>query len=115
MDASHRAALIAFAVLLAIASLLPLGCRQNIADVPNQNAPVLRVKLVAATDQLLITATGTPLFKSAAESQPHRLRFPHGTPVLVTLGADGWHIGQNIGANIVIPPGELTIEPETIG
>jgi stage II sporulation protein D len=98
-----------FAVIAALAVMIPIGCHEQSAPGPNAHAPIVRVKLIQATDGVLVSATGSPLVKSAAEETPHRLHFPSSS-VLISLAPDGWHIGT-----LVLPGGELTMQPESEG
>ena len=108
MDAiASRLAIVA--VIAGLALLVPLGCHEQNAVAPNTHAPIVRVKLIQSTDGVLVSARGTPLVKSFAESTPQRLHFPD-TAVLISLAPDGWHIGT-----LVLPGGELTMQPEQDG
>jgi stage II sporulation protein D len=108
MDATPlRIAIVTLIAVLAV--MIPLGCHEQNAVGPNAHAPMIRVKLVQATDGILISASGSPLVKSTAESTPHRLHFPNSS-VLISLAPDGWHIGT-----LVLPGGELTMQPEQEG
>jgi stage II sporulation protein D len=108
MDATiARAALIA--LIAALAVMLPVGCHEQNAVTPNSHAPIVRVKLLAATDGVLVTATGSPLVTTTDASAPHRLHFPN-MPVLISLAPDGWHIGT-----LVLPGGQLTMQPSEEG
>jgi stage II sporulation protein D len=109
MDATARRISV-FAAIALLAVLVPLGCHQEAAISPNARAPIVRVKLKQATAAVLVSARGSPLVQSSGESAPRRLRFPS-TPVLVSLAPDGWHIG----AALVLPGGELTMQPEQDG
>ena len=81
---------------------------------PN-HAPIVRVKLLQSIDGTMLTGSGETSVLVAGETQPHRLHFPVGTPVLVTRGRDGWHIGNVVlgGSNGAL--GELTLQPEHDG
>jgi stage II sporulation protein D len=97
--------------LLAFALLASPGCRQDsaVAPVLDERVPLVRVKLIDATDGVLISATGTPLVSTPSQSTPQRLHFPS-TAVLVSLAPDGWHVGS-----LVLPRGELTLQPDHVG
>jgi stage II sporulation protein D len=108
MDATApRAALLTLIALLAM--MLPLGCHEQNTVITSTRAPIVRVKLLAATDGVLVSATRSPLVTTTASSAPHRLHFPS-TPVLIALAPDGWHIGT-----LILPGGELTMQPAEEG
>jgi stage II sporulation protein D len=101
--------LVVMAVIAFVAVLIPIGCHEQAPVAPNAHAPLVRVKLIQATDSVLVSASGSPLVKSTGESTPHRLHFPD-TAVAISLAPDGWHIGT-----LLLPGGELTIQPEREG
>jgi stage II sporulation protein D len=92
----------------------PVGCSQNgttSGPAPGDrasNEPRVRVRLLAAQTQALLSATEPPIVRAAAgASGPNRLNIPSGSQVALTLSKAGaWTIGD-----VPLGSGELTLEP----
>jgi stage II sporulation protein D len=90
--------------------LLGSGCMQH-PPTTSEKAPPIRVRLIASTDQVLVSATAPPLVTSTGEGQARRLDFPaNGNGVPVTLSPSGWRIGSATFA-----AGELRFDPQALG
>lgn len=96
-------------VLLLWGLLIPSGCSPKMQR-GDENAPIIRVQLLAGQEQVMVSATASPLVTSSAEGQPRRLDFPRGAGVPVTLSTQGWRVGNSTFAS-----GELLVQPDTIG
>lgn len=95
-------------ILIAVLLFLPGGCRTSAQAVTPPNAPIIRVKILAAQDQVQMAASHPPVFRFAGESR--RLNFPPGD-VPVTLSPQGWQIGNFSVAG----RNELIVEPSVTG
>ena len=97
------------AVILAV--LLPAGCASTGHQGPVPQAPLIRICLITAADQVLFTATESPSIKTGSDSAAHVMPFPANQPVQVVLGTDGvWRIG-----NVPAGSGDLILQPATDG
>src|SRR4051812_23124092 len=86
-----------WAALAALAGMLilPFACsrHQNPPTAPHQNAPLVRVRLLAANESVSIRSTLAPSIKTTTESRTLRLNLPPGSDIPVTLIDNRWHIG----------------------
>jgi stage II sporulation protein D len=99
------------AALLWLGSLGIVGCGQKAppTGVATIATPVVRVRLLADTSKVTLSATGSPVIHTAAGAAQH-VDLPSRPAVPLTLDAAGWKIGS-----MVLPPVELTIEPDQEG
>jgi stage II sporulation protein D len=92
-------------LVLLLAVLLPSGCSTQNAS--NGQAPLIRVKLLNAVEQALLTTNSPPVVRAASDAAAHTMAFPPGQPVNVILAPDGiWRIG-----NVPAGSGELWVQP----
>ena len=68
-------------------------------------APLVRVRLLGNTTKMNLAAGASPVLSADVLATPVRLNLP-GEPVLVTLSAGGWRLGDQ-----AFPRGELTLDP----
>ena len=101
------AALVA-AVAIVLLIAIPLSCtRQHPPPPPATNAPIVRVRLLAAQDRATLRVSAIPTIKTASEMTALRLNMAFGTDATVVLRPDGWEI-----SGVAVPGrGELTIWP----
>lgn len=97
-----------FAWLLVGLTWLPAGCSKSV-NTSLGNGPIVRVKLLAAQDQVLLSAAETPTIQARPNGAPQRVPLPAGN-VPVILAADGWRVG-----NVPFGTGELLILPASDG
>ncbi|MGH7176985.1 MAG: hypothetical protein ACREJC_06380, partial [Tepidisphaeraceae bacterium] len=64
--------------MLALLLLLPAGCAHRATSA---GGPVVRVRLLQATDQVIVAATESPTVRAASDSESHRLSFRRGQSV----------------------------------
>jgi stage II sporulation protein D len=83
----------------------PLACsEQHIPPPPRPDAPIVRVRLLAARDEVKLRATTAPTIKAESETAPLKLNLPD-EQVSLRLLDSRWRIG-----NATVPgEGELTI------
>jgi stage II sporulation protein D len=111
MDAMNRLGLGVLLLGLPLALLWPAGCSQQRAGHNAEKAPQIRVRLLSSQQQVLLSATASPLVESSGERVPRRLDFPRdGASVAVSLSSGGWRIGS---AQFAV--GELTLTPAGVG
>jgi stage II sporulation protein D len=60
---------------------------------PAPEAPIVRVRLLAASESVTLRATATPTVKTASESRPLRLNIAPGSAATLALTKAGWTIG----------------------
>ncbi|HEX3356408.1 MAG TPA: SpoIID/LytB domain-containing protein [Tepidisphaeraceae bacterium] len=85
--------------------LLPAGCSDT-HTAPSSQPPLIRVKLIAGADQVLITASQPPVVRASSDAGAHVMNFPLGMQVQVMLAPDGsWRIG-----NVPAGQGELVFQ-----
>ena len=106
-----------FALASVLALLIPLwSCGPQSPSAMNDHAPIIRVKIVpSATDHVTLIGQGETSVQVAGETQPHRLRFPENTPVMLTRGRDGWHVGNIVLGGPTGAAAPLAIQPERDG
>lgn len=97
-------------ILLLLAIALPAGCASTTNREPSGHAPVVRVQVLAAQEQVMVSATAAPAVRSSGESGWRRINFPSGGGVPVTFSPGGWTVG-----NVTFPAGELFIQPQPVG
>src|SRR5215212_107425 len=95
----------ALAVAAGMLLVWPLACsQQHIPPPPRIDAPIVRVRLLAAQDELKIQATAAPTIKTESERAPLKLNLPD-QQVALRLLDNRWRIG-----NATVPgEGELTM------
>ena len=81
----------------------PLACsEQHIPPPPRPDAPIVRVRLLAARDEVKLRATTAPTIKAESETAPLKLNLPD-EQVSLRLLDNRWRIGN------ATVPGEGTI------
>jgi stage II sporulation protein D len=91
-------------------TLLPAGCSSS-RNAPSNTAPLIRVKLFSAVDQVLMTAAQPPIVRAGSDAAAHQVAFPPGQPVQIMLAGDGaWRIG-----GVPSGSGELVVQPSVSG
>jgi stage II sporulation protein D len=92
-------------LLMLLGVLAPAGCSSR--KVPAPQTPLIRVKILASQDQVLVTASSPPMVRAQSDATARLMQFPPGQPVQVLLAADGfWRVG-----NVPAGSGELVIGP----
>src|SRR4051794_9764037 len=95
---------------ITVAALLPAGCSSS-RQQPAGHGPMIRVRLVAAADQVLVTASQSPTVKTSSDLAGRVMPFPPNLPVQIILGTDSmWRIG-----NVPSGSGELILQPAAEG
>ena len=89
--------------------IVPAGCSSS-QQRSASTAPMLRVRLMANQEQVLVTATANPRVRAVNEAKTRPLQFPLGQAVQIVLAADGWRVG-----NVAVGGGELIVEQEGDG
>ncbi|MBV8780855.1 MAG: SpoIID/LytB domain-containing protein [Phycisphaerae bacterium] len=102
-------------VLLAIIALVLTACGPQSQVASVNHAPLIRVMLQQSTDSATLIGKGEVSAQVAGETQPHRLHFPTGTPILLSRGHDGWHIASIVLGGPTGAAGALILSPEHDG
>src|SRR4051812_13693980 len=98
-------------LIATLAALLPAGCTSTRQQPANTNSPIIRVRLLASTDQVLVTASETPTIKTSSDAAPRAIQFPRNQQVQVQLRPDSvWTIG-----GVAVGTGEVLLQPGSDG
>ena len=108
-----RGCFVSMMLILLIGALI--SCAPQSATLSANHAPLIRVKVLQSVDTVTLVGNDETSVQVGGETQPHRLRFPSGTPVAVTRGHDGWHIGNIILGGPAGAAGQLAIQPARDG
>lgn len=96
---------------LILPAILLVGCSTTLnRNVAATNPPIIRVRLLMSIDQLVVTASQPPVYRTESDPTPRVLGLPKGTPIQVSLTPAGWRVGSTI-----LGSGTLTIQPAAEG
>jgi stage II sporulation protein D len=98
-----------FALFMLMLLIVPAGCSSTQQQTPS-TAPLMRVRLMANQDQVLVTATAQPKVHAVNDTRVRPLQFPLGQAVQIMLAVDGWRVG-----GVPLGGGELLVEQEADG
>jgi len=95
--------------VLVAAVVWPIGCNHQQPPVSNLTAgrPTVRVRIIDHAQQIKLAATQPPTIRST-DGSTQKIDLPKGSTISLTPA--GWQVGEAL-----LPPGELTVEPESDG